>query len=88
MLTAGRSGPVDEPVEAVSTRGRELLDSAALNKDTAFTEDERTVFGIRGLLPWRVMTIEEQVAIEARASPPQGRRPRAVHRSRRPTEPQ
>ena len=64
VLTAGRSGPVNQPVEAVSARGRELLDCAALNKDTAFTEDERTVFGIRGLLPWRVMTIEEQVAIE------------------------
>jgi malic enzyme len=41
-----------------------LLDNAALNKDTAFTEHERTALGLRGLLPWRTTTIEEQVALE------------------------
>jgi malic enzyme len=41
-----------------------LLDSAAINKDAAFTEDERASLGLRGLLPWRTMTIEEQVALE------------------------
>jgi len=41
-----------------------LLDCAAINKDTAFTDDERAAFGLRGLLPWRTMTIEEQVALE------------------------
>jgi len=41
-----------------------LLDCAAINKDTGFTEDERSAFGLRGLLPWRIMTIEEQVALE------------------------
>ncbi len=64
MLSAGRSGRVDPTVEAVSARGRELLDCAALNKDTAFTDDERATLGLRGLLPWRVTTIEEQVALE------------------------
>jgi malic enzyme len=48
----------------VSARGRELLDCAAVNKDTAFTEAERAALGLRGLLPWRTMTIEEQVALE------------------------
>src|ERR1035441_9775376 len=37
VLSAGRSGRGDLPVEAVSARGRELLDCAAINKDTAFT---------------------------------------------------
>ena len=64
MLSAGRSGRDDLPVEAVTARGRELLDNAALNKDTAFTEHERTALGLRGLLPWRTTTIEEQVALE------------------------
>jgi len=64
VVNAGRSDRVDLPVEAVSARGRELLDCAAINKDTAFTEDERAAFGLRGLLPWRTMTIEEQVALE------------------------
>jgi len=64
VLSAGRSGRVDPTVEAVSARGRELLDCAALNKDTAFTDDERATLGLRGLLPWRVTTIEEQVALE------------------------
>jgi hypothetical protein len=64
VFSAGRSGRGDLPVEAVSARGRELLDCAAVNKDTAFTDEERAAFGLRGLLPWRTMSIEEQVALE------------------------
>jgi len=45
-------------------RNGDLLERAAINKDTAFTEDERAAFGLRGLLPWRITTIEEQVALE------------------------
>ena len=44
--------------------GKDLLASAQFNKDTAFSEDERTVFGLRGLLPWRILSIEEQVGLE------------------------
>jgi malate dehydrogenase (oxaloacetate-decarboxylating) len=48
----------------VSFEGAELLERPLLNKDTAFDEEERTVFNLRGLLPSRVATIEEQVSLE------------------------
>jgi malic enzyme len=64
MVGPGRSGWVDLPEELASARSRELLDCAAINKDTAFGEDERAALGLRGLLPWRITTIEEQVALE------------------------
>ncbi len=40
----------------------DLLHDPALNKGTAFTEDERTLFGLHGFLPPRVTTQEQQVA--------------------------
>jgi malate dehydrogenase (oxaloacetate-decarboxylating) len=39
----------------------DLLDTPLLNKGTAFTEEERTLFGLQGLLPPHVETLEEQV---------------------------
>jgi malic enzyme len=48
----------------VPFRGAELLERPLLNKDTAFDEGERDVFGLRGLLPPRVSTIEEQAGLE------------------------
>ena len=41
--------------------GAALLTNPLLNKGTAFTELERDVLGLRGLLPPRVFTIEEQL---------------------------
>jgi malate dehydrogenase (oxaloacetate-decarboxylating)(NADP+) len=38
-----------------------LLNEPLLNKGTAFTERERDALGLRGLLPPRVFTLEEQV---------------------------
>jgi malic enzyme len=72
-ITGLREGPIGHAwVRALRTgslapvpyRGAELLEHPLLNKDTAFTERERNVFGLHGLLPTRVMTIEEQVALE------------------------
>jgi malate dehydrogenase (oxaloacetate-decarboxylating)(NADP+) len=41
--------------------GAALLRDPVFNKDGAFTEAEREVLGLRGLLPARVQTMEEQV---------------------------
>ena len=43
-------------------RGMALLQDPLLNKGSAFTEDERAALGLRGLLPPRVHTQEEQMA--------------------------
>jgi malic enzyme len=44
--------------------GRSLLSRAEANKDVAFGDDERDTLGLRGLLPWKVATIEEQMSLE------------------------
>jgi malic enzyme len=44
--------------------GRQALERPPLNKDAAFTLHERDALGLHGLLPWRVATIEQQVALE------------------------
>jgi len=41
--------------------GPALLRDPILNKDAAFTEEERQILGLRGLLPARVQPMEEQV---------------------------
>jgi len=43
-------------------QGKSLLNNTLLNKGTAFTETERNALGIRGLLPPKVFTLEEQVS--------------------------
>lgn len=45
----------------VARRGHALLRDSRLNKGSAFTEDERVAFGLEGLLPHHVSTLEEQV---------------------------
>ena len=47
--------------DAPSLSGTELLTNPLYNKGTAFTERERDALGIRGMLPPRVFTLEEQV---------------------------
>src|SRR6266850_7758011 len=48
--------------ESAFPRGMELLDDQELNKGTAFTEEERRILGLDGLLPPQVETLEEQAA--------------------------
>ena len=47
-------------VRTVRLRGRELLNNPALNKGTAFTLDERETFGLHGLLPPVVESLDDQ----------------------------
>ena len=47
---------------SVLPRGSALLANPLLNKGTAFTEEERDSLGLRGLLPPRVFTLDEQLA--------------------------
>ena len=45
----------------VTKRGQALLHDAFLNKGAAFSRDERRAFGLRGLLPDHIPSIEEQL---------------------------
>lgn len=44
-----------------NSQGHELLHSSQFNKGTAFPLPERKEFGLRGLLPPNVQTLDEQV---------------------------
>ena len=54
----------DMTAPSASVSGVDILERPLLNKDAAFTHPEREALGMRGLLPWRVATIEQQVALE------------------------
>jgi malic enzyme len=56
-IVAGRPAELD-------LRGVRLLGARLFTKDMAFRQDEREAFGLRGLLPDRVQSIEEQVQLE------------------------
>jgi malic enzyme len=60
--------PFDDVLAGRATRvavaGPALLGTRLLTKDLAFTDDERDAFGLRGLIPDRVLTIEEQMTLE------------------------
>ena len=48
----------------IDVAGSELLNRRLLTKDMAFPLDERGAFGLHGLLPDRILSIEEQVELE------------------------
>lgn len=52
--------PGDLPLE-VSLSGYDLINSPRLNKGTAFSDQERDIFDLHGLLPPHVGTLDEQV---------------------------
>lgn len=52
----------DTALRGTALRGMALLENPLLNKGTAFSREERRALGLEALLPWRVETIEEQVA--------------------------
>ena len=56
-IAAGRPAAID-------TAGAALLNQRLLTKDLAFPRDERAAFRLRGLVPARVLTIDEQVELE------------------------
>ena len=49
---------------SIDLTGQALLGNRLLTKDLAFSPGEREAFGLRGLLPDRVLTIEEQMELE------------------------
>lgn len=51
---------IEGPIEC-DLGGFQLLNSPIFNKGSAFTEEERAAFGLNGLLPSRVNTLDEQV---------------------------
>src|SRR6201993_354726 len=59
MVTAQ---PITDSMVPGTPRGTELLERPLLNKGTAFTEEERRQFGLDGLLPPHIETLDEQVA--------------------------
>jgi malate dehydrogenase (oxaloacetate-decarboxylating) len=58
MVAALTTKPTDR---SDTSHGMDLLNRQGLNKGTAFTERERTEFGLHGLLPPQIETLSEQV---------------------------
>src|SRR5258705_9045938 len=52
--------PSTSPNRSDIPGGMDLLNRQGLNKGTAFTEEERTEFGLQGLLPPHIETLDEQ----------------------------
>ena len=66
--------PAKGPVVRTRLSGFDLLLDPRLNKGTAFTEEERDIFALHGLLPPHVGTLEDQrerrkIALDHRDTP-------------------
>jgi len=57
LIAAGLPAEID-------VAGSDLLNSRLLTKDLAFPLDERAEFGLHGLLPDRILSMEEQLQLE------------------------
>ena len=63
-VTASSAAPAHGAAIVTRRRGQDLIGQPLLNKGTAFDLEERDLFGLRGLLPAGVASIEDQVALE------------------------
>ena len=66
-MPARTSGPVADRGPGglvVRSRGQDLIARPLLNKGSAFSTGERDAFGLHGLLPAGIATIDEQVRLE------------------------
>jgi len=61
VFKTSRDEKTKEPILEVPLRGQLLLDFPLFNKGSCFSEEERREFGLLGLLPTHVSTIEEQL---------------------------
>ncbi len=58
---AGRLRSKYNAPHRISTRGLEVINDPALNKGTGFGLEERERLGLRGLVPPKVFTLDEQM---------------------------
>ena len=61
-MTSIKSADAQQETVRISLPGRSLLENPLLNKGSAFSEEERREFGMVGLVPPHVSTMEEQLA--------------------------
>ena len=60
-MTSVKPEDAQEQTLKISLTGRSLLEDPLLNKGSAFTEEERREFGLIGLLPPHVSSVDEQL---------------------------
>jgi malate dehydrogenase (oxaloacetate-decarboxylating) len=61
-MTSTQAADAQAETIQISLTGQALLENPLYNKSSAFSEDERREFGLVGLVPPHVSTIEEQLA--------------------------